>query len=445
MSAIKLLNNGKWNKPPVLTAARKIMMEGLADRWPRKPLGSLATFVNGTSYDFGALTESGTPIIRISNVTDPQSDFLMTQETFGEKYIVRPGDLLVSWSASFKSVIWPGPEGVLNQHIFKVTEQPGNCRAYIRHAIEAAFDEMQQKVVGIGMMHLRRSDFLGHEVPIPSASMQEAVANFLDWVECPHEQPEPPLPPQLSEQRRTVARIEELTAKIEEARGLRRQSSSEAQQLFMATADAEMNRLAKDYPTAKVSDIEDLVTSGPRNFGSRYTQSGPRFYRAQDISPSGRVTDDNIVQVEIPEGMSTRAVVREGDVLVVITGATIGRSAVITPHLPAGLVSQHVGLIRVDRAKVEPQFLQYAMLSPAWAGGQLDEVKYGQGKPGLNLNNLRSLAFPLPPLYEQQQVVTHLNDLQARVDVLTQLQVETAAELDALLPSVLDRAFSGEL
>ena len=253
-----------------------------------------------------------------------------------------------------------------------------------------------------------------------------------------------PLPP-VDEQRRIVARIEELAAKIEEARELRRQSSSEAQQLFMATADAEMNRLAKDYPTAKVSDIEDLVTSGPRNFGSRYTQSGPRFYRAQDISPSGRVTDDNIVQVEIPEGMSTRAVVREGDVLVVITGATIGRSAVITPHLPAGLVSQHVGLIRVDRAKVEPQFLQYAMLSPAWAGGQLDEVKYGQGKPGLNLNNLRSLAFPLPPLYEQQQVVTHLNDLQAWVDVLTQLQVETAAELDALLPSVLDRAFSGEL
>jgi len=251
--------------------------------------------------------------------------------------------------------------------------------------------------------------------------------------------------PSLDEQQRIVARIEELAARIEEARGLRQQTSSQAEQLLSATEDAEMNRLAADYSTAKVGDVEELVTSGPRNFGSRYTPSGLRFYRAQDIAANGRVAEDNIVWVEMPDGMSTRAVVREGDVLVVITGATIGRSAVIDAHLPSGLVSQHVGLVRVDKTKVNPKFLHYAMLSPAWAGGQLDEVKYGQGKPGLNLNNLRNLTFPLPPLCQQQRVVDYLDNMWAKVDALKQLQAETAAELDALLPSVLDKAFSGEL
>jgi type I restriction enzyme S subunit len=51
----------------------------------------------------------------------------------------------------------------------------------------------------------------------------------------------------------------------------------------------------------------------------------------------------------------------------------------------------------------------------------------------------------VPPLPEQRRIVTYLDDLQAKVDALKRLQAETAAELDAMLPSILDRAFKGEL
>src|SRR5271157_2304837 len=128
MSAIKLLNNGVWNKPPVLTAARKILMDTLRHQPPASSLGEMASFINGTSYESDYLSSLGVPIIRISNITDPTSDYLRTVEDFDEKYSVRPGDLLVSWSASFKSVIWPGPPGILNQHIFKIAEKGGNHR-----------------------------------------------------------------------------------------------------------------------------------------------------------------------------------------------------------------------------------------------------------------------------------------------------------------------------
>jgi type I restriction enzyme, S subunit len=170
-----------------------------------------------------------------------------------------------------------------------------------------------------------------------------------------------------------------------------------------------------------------------------------RFYRAQDLTRDGRIADDNVVHVEMPDGMTTRAVVGEGDILVVITGATIGRTAVVHSYHEPGLVSQHVGLVRVNKAKVNPRFLHYCILAPAWAGGQLNEAKYGQGKPGLNLANLRALRFPLRPLPEQERIVAHLDRVTAKVDALKQLQAETAAELDALLPSVLDKAFRGEL
>ncbi len=170
MTGLRKLANGTWSKPPVLTAARAVFAHGLADRYPLTPLGDVATFVNGTSYDAGLIGAGNVPIIRISNMTNPGSGYLRTGENFDTRFHVSEGDLLVSWSASFKSILWPGPAGILNQHIFKVAERPGNNRRYIRHAIEAAFEEMQTSVVGIGMMHLRRADFLGHLIPQPPAT-----------------------------------------------------------------------------------------------------------------------------------------------------------------------------------------------------------------------------------------------------------------------------------
>jgi type I restriction enzyme S subunit len=71
--------------------------------------------------------------------------------------------------------------------------------------------------------------------------------------------------------------------------------------------------------------------------------------------------------------------------------------------------------------------------------------RYGQGKPGLNLSNIRSLSLPFPPLFEQRRIVSELDGLQEEVHALKYLQAETAAELDALLPAILDRAFKGEI
>ena len=66
-------------------------------------------------------------------------------------------------------------------------------------------------------------------------------------------------------------------------------------------------------------------------------------------------------------------------------------------------------------------------------------------QPNINLGNLQRLKVRVPPLPEQRRIVAELNALQAEVDALERLQAETAAELDALLPAILDRAFKGEL
>jgi type I restriction enzyme S subunit len=253
-----------------------------------------------------------------------------------------------------------------------------------------------------------------------------------------------PLPP-LAEQHRIVARIDELAARIEEARGLRRQAIEEAEALQSAESGRIFASTAACYDFRPFGSLNPHVTSGPRNWGEKYAKGGLRFYRAQDIGRHGEIVQTSKVFVRPPatnQGMSAR--LKTGDLLIVITGATVGRCALFDESHEPGLVSQHVAICRLPSETLEPPFALRGLLSP-FGQDQLIGQRYGQGKPGLNLTNIRSIGLPLPPIAEQRRIVERLESLQGRVDSLKRLQEETAAELDAMLPAVLDRAFKGEL
>ncbi len=441
MSVIRLLNNGSWSKPPVLTAARKILIDGLAGKWQKTELGDLATFVNGTSYDRGQLDDSGTPIIRISNITDPRSEYLTTNQSFDNRYVVQPNDLLVSWSASFKSVIWPGPTGVLNQHIFKVTEKPGNHRGFIRHAIEAVFDDMQSKVVGIGMMHLRRRDFLGYQVPAPDYCTQEAVCRFLDWLETPNNQSEPTLPSQLSEQRRIVARVGELAARIEEARGLRQQAVEEAEAVWTTGAQRLLFELdAQSVPLRELVAVQGGGTPSkkdPALWNGDIPWVSPKDMKSREIRRSADYITETATLT------SSAKLIDPGAVLIVVRGMILAHTVPSSVLRVRATVNQDMKAL-LPNEDILPEYL----CSAFWALNRhvLELVeKSSHDTRKLRTPTLLDFRLPVPSLPEQQRIVAYLDNLQAKVDSLKRLQAETAAELDALLPSVLDRAFKGEL
>lgn len=163
---------------------RRIAFAGMLTDAPAIPLGDVGSFLNGRSYDASLVADEGTPIIRISNMTDANAPYLRTTEDYPRDYHIVSGTLLASWSASFKTVIWQGPEGMLNQHIFKVTPAEDVDRDWLRHAIEASYQDMRRKQVGMGMFHLRRGDFLGHAVPRLSLDAQKQHAERLDALEA---------------------------------------------------------------------------------------------------------------------------------------------------------------------------------------------------------------------------------------------------------------------
>ena len=253
-----------------------------------------------------------------------------------------------------------------------------------------------------------------------------------------------PLPP-IDEQRRIVARIDDLAIKVGESHRLKKEALEAAHGLVKAKAEACFRSLKFSYGTKAFSTLKPHITSGPRNWGKYYADSGLRFYRAQDIGADFRITGASKVYVERPangEGVGAR--LRPGDLMLVITGATVGRCTVFCYESELGLVNQHVALCRFPIGSVVPEYVLWGLRSTS-GQEQLLQQRYGQGKPGLNLDNIKALELPFPSLEEQRRTVAFLDDLQAQVDSLKELQSETAAELDALMPSILSKAFRGEL
>jgi len=131
------------------------------------------------------------------------------------------------------------------------------------------------------------------------------------------------------------------------------------------------------------------------------------------------------------------------DVLLNITGASIGRVACAPLDMTEGNVNQHVAIIRPVE-ELHPQYLMYWLSQPLVQRIILREGK-GATRQAITRAQIMRLEIPLPSLVDQLRIVAHLDHLQAKVDSLKHLQAQTQLQLEALLPSVLDRAFRGEL
>lgn len=143
----------------------------------------------------------------------------------------------------------------------------------------------------------------------------------------------------------------------------------------------------------------------PKGGANSYTTDGVIFLRSQNIHFDGlRLQDVARIPRATHEAMKGSQV-RACDVLLNITGASIGRAcAVPVSFADDANVNQHVCIIRVKRDELVPEFLAAAISTPVMQR----EIRFeqnGASREGLTLDTIKSFAIPLPPLTEQQQIL----------------------------------------
>jgi type I restriction enzyme S subunit len=248
--------------------------------------------------------------------------------------------------------------------------------------------------------------------------------------------------PSLEEQRRIVARIEELAARIEEARGLRREAGEEIKALIKSAFRQTFSSANKQLVSLEsvCASITDNLHSNPV-----YSDQGIPCVRSPDVG-WGKLYLDTALNTSEEEYIrrTVRGEPRLDDIVLVREGGGTGKAAIVEKGQRFSL-GQRVMMLTPDEQVVVPKFLLYQILSPVIYEDQILPLSKGSASPHLNIGTLRNFRFLLPPLLEQHRIVTYLDGLLSKVDSLQQLQSETSAELDALLPSILNKAFKGEL
>ena len=233
-----------------------------------------------------------------------------------------------------------------------------------------------------------------------------------------------PLPP-IEEQRRIVARVEELIERVREAKRLRQQVMEDAERLWQSTLAETFPRPGAEPPPGwrwvRLGEVCNLYQ--PKTITVQEMKRNPGPYPV--FGANGII--GNYYQFNH----------EESEVIVTCRGATCGT---VNMSLPRSWITGNAMVATPAIEGLRKDYLYWAIKST-----DLRKAIGGSAQPQITRLTLSPMIIPLPPLEEQRQIVSHLKAVQEKIKILKEIQATTDAELQRLEQAILDSAFRGEL
>ena len=189
-----------------------------------------------------------------------------------------------------------------------------------------------------------------------------------------------------------------------------------------------------------IEDVCSKIGSGSTPKGSNYSKEGIPFFRSQNVQNDGIVLSDiKYISDEVHQSMIGTEVVAN-DLLLNITGGSLGRCAVVPRDFDIGNVSQHVCILRT--VLVKPEYLHCFILSSFFSKSMKIT---GSGREGLPKYNLEKMLLPLPPIQEQERIIIEAKRLQNNIDKIDTCNGNLVELIPQTKSKVLDLAIHGKL
>ncbi|CUB28698.1 MULTISPECIES: restriction endonuclease subunit S [Bacillus amyloliquefaciens group] len=201
--------------------------------------------------------------------------------------------------------------------------------------------------------------------------------------------------------------------------------------------------LPRGWKWARLGELSYYVTSGSRDWSKYYADNGSYFIRTQDINKN-KLNLTNVAYVLLPEKVEgKRSLVEPFDLLTTITGANVGKCAIVEETIPEAYVSQSVALTKlIDKSMAK--YVHLSLLSTCGGGGELENRAYGIGRPVLSLEDIKNIRLPIAPYRERQVMVNMVKKLLDMEETTGNLLL-IEEKLDQLKNSILSKAFRGKL
>lgn len=177
-----------------------------------------------------------------------------------------------------------------------------------------------------------------------------------------------------------------------------------------------VGRIPKAWEIQNINGLVTKVGSGvtPRGGSAAYVNSGIPLIRSQNVYSDGlRLEDVAYITAEQHKKMANSQL-KPNDVLLNITGASIGRCHYLPSDFKEGNVNQHVCIIRPKQSVINSAFLAY-LLNSELGQRQIMSLQAGGNREGLNFQQIREISFATPTLPEQQKIVNVLQSIDTKI------------------------------
>lgn len=450
----QLIKDGKIKKekplPPI--SEDEIPYE-LPKGWEWVRIKDLAVLYNGKAFKPSDWSNEGLPIVRIQNLNNIYAEYNYYNGFVEDTYMLNGGELLFAWSGtpgtSFGAHIWRGGKAVLNQHIFKmVFNETFIYKRFLMYALNQRIEELISKAHGaVGLQHVTKGVFENTPLPLPPLAEQERIVDKLEQIL--------PLVEEYGKNEEKLSKLNStLPDKIKQSilqhavqgKLVPQNPDDEPASVLLNRIKAEKEQLIKDgkikkeKPLPSISEDEipfEIPNSWEwtkiRNIafvtklaGFEYTKyinlqdSGEiPVIRAQNVKPfSLNLTNLKYIDTDTSKMLERSALTRPC-LLMTFIGAGIGDVAIFDKnsrfHLAPNVAK--IEFYNKNNNNIDNKYAMYYLLS---SYGKQEVFKFlkATAQPSLSMDTIREVMIPLPPLAEQQRIVTKVEELLAVIDNL---------------------------
>lgn len=409
------------------------------------------TFVDGDWIESPYITEDGIRLLQCGNIGtgkfEEQGFRFISEDTFQKLGCteVEPNNVLICRLQSSKTIL-AGRACIAPFLGSKMITSVDNCILKLSEDFDSRYIVYQLstpaylsfvEVIARGGTRDRISRSMLGEIPIisPPRNEQKKIADFLG-----------------RETSKIDALIEEQQKLIELLKEKRQAVISHAvtkglnPNAAMKSSGIEwLGDIPSGWSISRLGFYCSKIGSGktPSGGAEAYSDQGITFIRSQNVHDDGlNLVDVVYISNEIDEELATSRVL-EGDILLNITGASLGRTCMVGANIGPANVNQHVCIIRIENESIR-SFVA-VLLKSNWLRSQIDIAQTGAGREGLNFWQISKLQITVPPPHEADAISQFIDDLNKSFDALMKESEHAISILHERRSSLISAAVTGKI
>ncbi len=207
-----------------------------------------------------------------------------------------------------------------------------------------------------------------------------------------------------------------------------------------------LGKIPKEWRVIPIRYVTNYVGSGktPRGGAEVYVDAGTMLLRSQNVHDEGLRLDDVVFITDKAHNNQANTEVQPNDVLLNITGASLGRVTIFPSQMPKANVNQHVCILRSSAEEIHPQYLKFSFQS-TYFKTLVKAGENGSSREGLNFQQIKAMKLPLPNLNEQVEIVSFIAEELVKIDKMSESVLAIIDRLKEYRSALISQAVTGKI